>query len=95
MAHQVPWSKVIVERFIEQAMLTKVEEEILRTRVAGWNRQKQAVELNMSISNVDKIIKRLKQKYDNVQKYDPLLPPRKFSDKETWMDTSTEPGVIE
>ncbi len=41
----------------------------------------------MSIANVDKIISKLKKKYDNVQKYNPLLPPRKPSDQETWMDT--------
>lgn len=87
MSHQVPWNKIIVETFIEEAMLTKDEEWILRTRVAGWSRTKQAMELNMSIANVDKMISRLKKKYDNVQKYNPLLPPRKPSAQETWMDT--------
>ena len=87
MAHQVLWNKIIVETFIKEAMLTKDEEWILRTRVAGWSRTKQAVELNMSIANVDKIISKLKKKYDNVQKYNPLLPPRKPSDQETWMDS--------
>ena len=87
MAHQVPWNKIIVETFIKEAMLTKDEEWILRTRVAGWSSTKQAVELNMSIANVDKIISKLKKKYDNVQKYNPLLPPRKPSDQETWMDS--------
>ena len=87
MAHQVPWNKIIVETFIKEAMLTKDEEWILRTRVAGQSRTKQAVELNMSIANVDKIISKLKKKYDNVQKYNPLLPPRKPSDQETWMDS--------
>lgn len=87
MSHEVPWNKIIVEHFIELAMLTEEEEWVLRTRVAGWTRTKQASELNMSISNVDKIIARLKQKYDNVQHFDPLLPPRKSSPEEVWMDT--------
>lgn len=86
MSHQVPWNKIIVETFIEEAMLTKEEEWIIRTRVAGWPRTKQAIELNMSTANVDKIIARLKKKYDNVSKYNPLLPPRKSSEQETWMD---------
>ena len=86
MAKQVPWNKIIVETFIEDAMLTKDEEMILRTRVAGWTRTKQAMELGMSVSTVDKIIATLKKKYDNVQKYNPLLPPRKTSAKETWLD---------
>lgn len=86
MSHQVPWNKIILERFIELAVLTKDEEAIMRTRVAGWSRQMQSDKLGMSLSKVDDIIKLLKIKYDNVQKYDPLLPPRKFSAKETWMD---------
>lgn len=59
---------------------------IMRTRVAGWSRTKQADQLGMSISTVDKIIASLKLKYDNVQKYNPILPPRKSSKEETWMD---------
>lgn len=88
MAHQVPWNKIIVETFIEEAMLSEEEEMILRTRVKGWSRTKQSLELGMSISSVDKIISTLKMKYDNVAKYNPLLPPRKSSAEETWMDNN-------
>ena len=87
MSHQVCWSKVILETFISEALLTKEEEMIMRTRVAGWTRLQQADQLGMSISTVDAIIKRLKIKYDNVSKYNPLLPPRKQSAQETYMDT--------
>lgn len=87
MSKQVIWSKIILERFIEEACLTKEEEMIMRTRVEGWTITKQALELNMSESKISKIIARLKVKYDNVQKRDPILPPRKFSVKETYMDT--------
>ena len=38
MAHQVLWTKIIVETFIQEAMLSKEEEEVFRTRVAGWTR---------------------------------------------------------
>lgn len=88
MAHQVPWNKVIVEEFIDKAMLTEDEEWVLRTRVAGWSRTKQADHLQISISTLDKIINMLKKKYDNVEKTNPLLPPRKTSAKETWMDNN-------
>lgn len=88
MSKQVPWNKIILETFIEEALLTKDEEMIMRTRVAGWSRTKQAMELGMSISTVDKHIATLKKKYDNVQKYNPLLPPRKASAEETWMDNN-------
>lgn len=86
MAKEVPWNKIIVETFIEEAMLTKEEEWVLRTRVAGWPISRQASELNLSESTVHRIIARLKKKYDNVQKYNPILPPRKTSKKEQWMD---------
>lgn len=86
MAHEVPWNKIIVERFVELAMLTKEEEEILRTRVAGWTRVEQSIKFGMSIQKVDRIIRVLKDKYDNVQKYDVLLPPRKHSKEEDIMD---------
>lgn len=86
MSHQVCWSKFILETFISEALLTKDEEMIMRTRVAGWTRLQQAERLNMSISTVDKLIARLKVKYDKAAKFNPLLPPRKFSAKETYMD---------
>lgn len=86
MSKQVPWNKIILEEFIAQAMLTKDEEMIMRTRVAGWSRVRQSMELGMSLATVDRIIKRLKVKYDHVQKYSLLLPPRKFSAEETYMD---------
>lgn len=86
MAHQVPWGKVILEEFIEQALLTEEEEMIMRTRVAGWTRTKQSMELGMSLATIDRIIKRLKVKYDKTQKYSAILPPRRFSAKETYMD---------
>lgn len=88
MAHQVPWNKIILETFVEEACLTQEEEMIIRTRVAGWSRTKQSIELGLSMSTVDRIIKSLKLKYDNAQKYNPLLPPRKESAQETWMDNN-------
>lgn len=87
MAHQVCWTKTIVEEFIREAMLSPKEEEIIRTRAAGWTRTEQAMKLNMSVDKVDKIIARLKVKYDRAQMYNPLLPPRKSSAQETYMDS--------
>lgn len=88
MAHQVCWTKTIVEEFIREAMLSPEEEEIIRTRAAGWTRTEQAMRLNMSVDKVDKIIARLKVKYDAAQMYNPLLPPRKTSAQETYMDAN-------
>ena len=68
-------------------MLTEDEEKILRSRAKGWTRVKQSMEYGMSIATVDRIIKRLKLKYDACQKNSDILPPRKFSIEELYMDT--------
>lgn len=86
MTKQVPWNKIILEEFIRLACLTKTEEMIMRTRVEGWTITKQSMEFHMSESSIKKAIARLKVKYDNVQKYSCLLPPRKPCAKETYLD---------
>ena len=86
MSKQVPWNKIILERFIELSTLTKEEEQVIRTRVAGLTITEQSILLGMSPAKVSRITKRLKVLYDNVEKYDPILPPRKFSAKETYQD---------
>lgn len=80
-------NKFIVETFEELAMLTDEERAVLRTRVSGMTIVEQSMKLGMSTSKVSAIIKRLKKKYDDVEKYTPLLPPRKHSAKEDYMDT--------
>lgn len=87
MAKQICWNKRIVETFIEEACLTKEEQDILRTRVAGLTISEQSERFNISIGKVNRIIKRLKWKYDNVQKYCKDLPVRKESAVELYMDT--------
>ena len=87
MSKQVIWSKIILETYIREGNLSKEDEWIMRTRVAGWSRTKQATHLHISLSSLDKRIAHLKKLYDQVQKTNPLLPPRKPSAKELWMDT--------
>lgn len=87
MTKQVAWNKYIVDTFVELACLSEEEEMILRTRAKGWTITQQSMEFHMSKSKVDKIIARLKKKYDAIQQYDVLLPPRKSSVEETYMDT--------
>lgn len=79
MSKQVPWNKIIVEHFVTLAMLTDDEEWVLRTRVAGMSIVQQSMELGMSVSTINRIIARLKKKYDEVEKFDPMMPPRKGS----------------
>lgn len=89
MAHQVKWTRSVLEFFIEEALLNSFEEEIMRTRVIdGMTVTEQAQLLMCSKSKIEKTIALLKQKYDAVQQEFPdKLPPRKFSAKEVYMDT--------
>lgn len=86
MSHQVIWTKLIVETFVSEGNLTKEEEMVLRTRAAGWTRTKQMNEFCMSAATLDRIISRLKKKYDACQKYSTILPVRKSSAAELYMD---------
>jgi len=77
MAHQVNWNRRILEEFIKEGMMTEFEENVLRTRVEkGMTIVEQACVLHGSVSKVNRAIDRLKQKYDSVAAYDPILPPR-------------------
>ena len=87
MSHQVLWTKLIVETFVAEAHLSKDEEFVIRTRAAGWTVSQQAAALNVAEITVHRIISRLKRKYDVVQKTNVILPPRKRSAKELYMDT--------
>ena len=55
--------------------------------VAGLTVSEQAERFNISVGKVNRIIKRLKLKYDNVQKYCKDLQLRKVSAAELYMDT--------
>lgn len=87
MSKQVLWTKIIVEEFIRLGNLTEFEEQVFRTRTAGWSRVKQSNELNVSLATVDRTIKALKAKYDAVQPYSTILPVRKESAQELYLDT--------
>ena len=77
MSKQILWNKLILEEFINLASLTEDEEHIIRLRVGGYTNEQIALKLGLSRSTVNRYTKRLKQKYDNVEKYSVLLPPRK------------------
>jgi len=88
MAHQVVWTKQLVERFIEDACLSEEESAILRSRCKNETISQQSLKFNMSESKINKIVARLKVKYDAlVREYPDVYPPRKMSAKETYLDT--------
>lgn len=72
----VIWTKTIVDEFIREAMLTSEEQRLLRMKVDGWSRVKQAQSLNVSTQTLDRMCKRLKNKYDAAQRTSSILPRR-------------------
>lgn len=86
MTKQVPWNESIYSEFCKLAMLSTIEREILRTRIMGYSITQQEEEFNLSRSTINRIINRLKKKYDEVQPLSEKLPRRRSSAVETWMD---------
>lgn len=86
MTKQVLWTKQILEAFIEEANLTERQEFIVRTRAQGYTITEQALELHLSIDQVNKDIAALKKVYDVVARDSEILPPRKKNKIELYND---------
>ena len=90
MKPKVPWTKSMLDKFLEEALLTEDEERILRTRIAGWSIVKQSIEFGMSTAAVSRIIKSIKTKYIALQpKFPEHFPPLKPSKYEQALDALT------
>lgn len=87
---QVPWNKKVLETFIEVAYLSEFEEQVIRTRVEkSWTVKKQAREFHVSEVTVHRCIRKLKDRYDEVQPhYSDVLPPRQKSTYEDYLDNN-------
>lgn len=66
MSNQVIWTKKRLDTFVEDASLSDFEERIIRTRAKGWSIVQQSIELNVSVSTINRTIRKLKEKYDIV-----------------------------
>lgn len=89
MAHQVKWTKKVLDSFIEKAMLNEDEIFVMVTRCKGWTVTKQALELHKSEATIHRMIKLLKDKYDRVQaEYPSEFPVRRTSKEEIYMDNN-------
>lgn len=71
------WNKIILNEFIDLALLTELEENILRTQIKGLSRTEQAFKFNISVETVDKVLNTIRKKYDLVQPYSTILPKRR------------------
>ena len=87
MAKQVPWNRVIYDEFVELGSLNEFEKRLLKDRMMGMTISQMTIEYNCSEATISRTIKKLKKVYDDVQPHSKKLPPRRFSAKETYMDT--------
>lgn len=71
------WNKIILDEFIRLALPTEFEIQLIRSRMADQSRAQQSFEFSRSLPRVDAAIKSIRQKYDAVQPYSDILPPRK------------------
>lgn len=71
------WDAVMLADFRRIACLTEDEDKILTALGKGWSNAKMANKLNMSDRTVSRQLESIRDKYDAVCIYSPLLPPRK------------------
>lgn len=90
MSNEIPWNKKLLEKFVAETYMSDIEEKILRTRIEkGWTQQKQSMEFHISIATVNRIVRKLKDMYDVVQKQFPDdLPPRRQTKYEEYLDNN-------
>lgn len=74
--NDIRWNRIILNDFKFNALLTEDELAVLHDWAHGQSTTYTAMHRNMSPSRVDKIRNQIRQKYDDVQPYSPLLPPR-------------------
>lgn len=53
---KVPWNRVILDEFCSIALLTELEENIVRTRAAGWSQTKQCHRFNVSQATITRMV---------------------------------------
>lgn len=68
------WNKLMLDEFCNLALLSDVERFLIESRIKGMTICQQADELNLSISSVNRMIRRIKDKYNEVQRFSDVLP---------------------
>ena len=75
--NDIPWNRITLDEYVFLCPPTAAERLVLRDWAAGDTVAYTAMHNAMSDSQVEKIRARIRQKYDEVQPYTPLLPVRK------------------
>lgn len=72
----VRWNTIMLREFEELACLSEEEKAVLHDWAYGHSIVSTSIRQHMSETKVKDIRKVLRDKYDDVQPYTPLLPPR-------------------
>jgi hypothetical protein len=75
--NDIVWNKIMLAEFRDLAFLSDTENLVLQDWADGKSIVNTAVMRNISTRQVDTIRNQIRKKYDAVQIYTPLLPPRK------------------
>ena len=80
----IVWTKAIFDEFVKVAMLSEEEIAVVEASIKGHSQVKMSMDLNMSLTKINKILHRCRIKYDISQKESDILPPRKRTVKDTF-----------
>lgn len=83
-AKQVIWTDPIIKEFARLANLSEAEITIINMRSQDKSITEQSMVLHCSESKINTMTNRLKKKYDAVQPFSDVLPPRKRGVNETY-----------
>lgn len=75
--NDIRWNRIILDDFIFNAILSRDELDVLHDWANGESTTYTATRRNMSVAKVDKLRQQIRQKYDDVQPFSPILPERK------------------
>lgn len=73
---RITWNSVIISEFARDALLTDEEVYIVKSMAKGASRVAMSLHIGASLSTVDRMIRRIWEKYDQAALYNPLLPPQ-------------------
>lgn len=76
MANDLVWNKIMLDEFPKLACLTDDETVVLLDWASGKSIVHTSMTHNMSTRKINNIRKSIREKYDSVQIYTPLLPVR-------------------
>lgn len=74
--NDIPWNRIVLNEYRSLCPPTEEEDKILNDWARGKSLVHTAMTYNMSTRLVDKIRRQIREKYDAVQIYTPLLPKR-------------------